>query len=108
MADLSVTLNIDPEVAIDFVTVGDVDNPADAPDRLDDRLKAIGYVYDIMNVGNDLRTTCFITKTTPFCRRTQWGQQSKLFERRSGVPVGGTISGLIQRTLSRVGPAAAV
>ena len=57
MADLSVTLNIDPEVAIDFVTVGDVDNPADAPDRLDDRLKAIGYVYDIMNVGNDLRTT---------------------------------------------------
>ena len=48
MADMSVTLNIDPDVAIDFVTVGDVGNPADEPDWQGDRLGAVDYVYDIM------------------------------------------------------------
>jgi len=48
MADMSVTLNIDPDVAIEFVTVGDVGNPADEPDWLGDRLGAVDYVYQIM------------------------------------------------------------
>ena len=48
MADMSVTLNIDPDVAIEFVTVSNAGNPADEPDWQGDRLGAADYVYDIM------------------------------------------------------------
>jgi len=48
IADMSVTLNIDPDIAIEFVTVRNAGNPADEPDWQGDRLGAVDYVYDIM------------------------------------------------------------